>query len=88
VLPRWKLAVFVDGCFWHGCPQHGPKNFRGPNAERWEEKLTANRLRDIRNDAALREAGWGSVRIFECEIRDDPTAAAERVKLRATGPVT
>ncbi|WP_412544557.1 very short patch repair endonuclease [Longispora sp. K20-0274] len=80
VLPRWRLAVFVDGCFWHACPLHGPKVFRGPNAERWKDKLAMNQARDERNNQALREAGWNVVRVWECEVRLDVHAAAQRVE--------
>jgi DNA mismatch endonuclease, patch repair protein len=60
-----KVAVFVDGCFWHGCPVHGtsPK----ANAEWWEAKIDGNRLRDRDTDRRLREAGWQVVRIWEHE---------------------
>jgi DNA mismatch endonuclease (patch repair protein) len=46
VLPRHRPAVFVDGCYWHNCPEHGPRQFRGPNAEQWQAKLEANQARD------------------------------------------
>lgn len=75
-----RLAVFIDGCFWHSCPQHGPKAFRGPNADRWRQKLRDNQDRDRRNDAALQSAGWRVLRIWECEIRTDAAAAALRVE--------
>ncbi|MEY2878338.1 MAG: hypothetical protein RLZZ15_718 [Verrucomicrobiota bacterium] len=58
-----KLAVFVDGCFWHGCPAHGtrPKS----NARFWREKIAGNRARDRHVTRALRERGWRVVRIWE-----------------------
>lgn len=80
VLPRWGLAVFVDGCFWHGCPEHGAKEIRGPNADKWRQKLEANKARDRRNDAAAKQAGWRVLHIWECEVRKDPGAAAARVR--------
>lgn len=76
VLPRYRVAVFVDGCYWHGCPTHGPKAFRGPNAALWREKIETNKARDRRNTEATRAAGWTVVRIWECEIRSDVERAA------------
>ncbi|MFD0151637.1 very short patch repair endonuclease [Streptomyces sp. NPDC055721] len=69
-----KVAVFVDGCFWHGCPEHAtwPKR----NAEFWREKIEKNRARDANTDARLKEEGWLSVRVWEHE---SPDAAAARV---------
>jgi DNA mismatch endonuclease, patch repair protein len=66
-----KVAIFVDGCFWHQCPQHGtlPKL----NAEFWRTKLQSNVSRDRRVDAALREHGWLVVRCWEHESIDDAT---------------
>lgn len=58
-----RLAVFVDGCFWHGCPRHGTQP-RG-NAAFWRRKITGNRARDGRVDRALRRAGWRVLRIWE-----------------------
>lgn len=76
-----KVAVFVDGCFWHRCPEHGtiPKN----NREWWIEKLDANVERDRRSDRQLTDAGWLVLRIWEHE----PTTSAagtveEQVRLR------
>lgn len=83
VLPRWRLAVFVDGCFWHGCPQHSPQQFRGPNAELWQEKLDTNRRRDERNNRAVEQAGWRVLRIWECKVRRDVQAAARTVEQTA-----
>ncbi|MFF2222675.1 very short patch repair endonuclease [Streptomyces globisporus] len=79
VLPRYSVAVFVAGCFWHGCPSHGTRHFRGPNASRWEAKITTNMERDARNTAAARDAGWTVARIWECEVRDDAGRAAQRI---------
>jgi DNA mismatch endonuclease, patch repair protein len=60
-----KLAVFVDGCFWHGCPQHRTT----PRANRrfWLEKIAANRRRDARSARRIRSAGWTVIRVWEHE---------------------
>lgn len=79
VLPRFGVAVFVDGCFWHGCPTHGPKVFKGPNASLWREKIEANKARDLRNTEAAEASGWTVARIWECEIRSDVEQAAIRL---------
>jgi DNA mismatch endonuclease (patch repair protein) len=62
-----KIAVFVDGCFWHGCPKHStmPSN----NREFWEKKLITNKTRDKTVTRTLKEAGWVVVRIWEHELR-------------------
>jgi DNA mismatch endonuclease (patch repair protein) len=83
VLPRWRVAVFVDGCFWHGCPDHSPTEFKGPNAGKWKEKIETNRTRDRSNDALLADAGWRVLRIWECEIKRDLADVARRVELAA-----
>ena len=71
---RARVAVFVDGCFWHGCPRHGtwPK----ANAAWWRSKIEGNRLRDRNTDATLRLAGWTVLRFWE---HTDATVAARRV---------
>lgn len=71
---RHKVAVFVDGCFWHRCPQHGtvPVN----NQAWWETKLSANVERDERQSRALRATGWRVIRLWEHE---SPQSAADRV---------
>lgn len=66
VFPRLKLAVFVDGCFWHGCPQHGTKP-KG-NAAFWRRKFAANIARDRLVTRTLRRAGWRVLRIWEHEL--------------------
>jgi DNA mismatch endonuclease (patch repair protein) len=69
-----RLAVFVDGCFWHGCPEH----CRRPNSntDYWGPKLDRNLARDAATNAALAEAGWVVVRVWEHE---DPATVADRV---------
>jgi DNA mismatch endonuclease, patch repair protein len=69
-----QVAVFVDGCFWHGCPQHGTQS--RSNAQWWAEKIYANIKRDRDTDQRLSAAGWSVVRIWEHEAPDN---AAERV---------
>jgi DNA mismatch endonuclease (patch repair protein) len=77
--PRRKLAIFVDGCFWHLCPDHmtWPKN----NAAWWRRKLLANQRRDLETDALLQQAGWSALRIWEHE---DAEAAARRITAALT----
>lgn len=72
VFTKRKVAVFVDGCFWHVCPQHG----RQPttNAWYWTPKLQRNMDRDARANAALTEAGWDVVRIWEHESLESAIA--------------
>ena len=71
---RAKIAVFVDGCYWHACPVHGtaPK----ANREWWSDKLSVNVARDRDTDVRLQELGWTALRIWEHE---DPAHAAARV---------
>jgi len=63
-----KLAVYVDGCFWHGCPQHcrKPKT----NTEYWLPKLERNKHRDRRNRLKIRRAGWRVIRIWEHDLKN------------------
>jgi DNA mismatch endonuclease (patch repair protein) len=81
VLRRARLAVFVDGCFWHGCPTHGTKP--RSNSDYWAKKIGRNRDRDRRNDRALRAAEWTVVRIWE---HDDPSDAIARIVTALTTP--
>jgi DNA mismatch endonuclease, patch repair protein len=82
VFPRPKVAVFVDGCFWHACPEHGPKPKK--NVDYWGPKLQANRERDADTDARLTALGWKVVRVWEHEAVERAaarvaTAVAARV---------
>ena len=80
VFPGARIAVFVDGCFWHGCPEHvsWPKS----NTNFWREKIENNRLRDADTDKRLTALGWASVRIWEHENVD--SAADQIAALIAT----
>jgi DNA mismatch endonuclease (patch repair protein) len=71
-----RVAVFVDGCFWHSCPKHGDQP--RTNTAYWRPKLEANVARDRRVDRALQEGGWRVIRAWE---HDDPVVVAERVRL-------
>lgn len=75
VFTRTRVAVFVDGCFWHSCPLHAtsPK----ANGRWWQDKLEANVRRDRRNDDELRAAGWTVLRVWEHE---DVGQAADRIE--------
>lgn len=74
-----RLAVFVDGCFWHGCPLHStmPKN----NRDFWEPKLRRNRERDAASTRALVEHGWRVLRFWEHEIEASPSNCAQQVSV-------
>jgi DNA mismatch endonuclease (patch repair protein) len=74
VFPRERIAVFVDGCFWHVCPEHA--TWPRANGEWWRQKLEGNVARDRLTDARLRDLGWTVIRVWEHEASD---AAALRV---------
>lgn len=81
VFTRAKVATFVDGCFWHGCPQH--HTVAKTNADFWAAKVAGNRDRDERVNALLVDAGWTVLRFWEHE--DPSTVAAaivEAVRVR------
>ena len=69
-----KVAVFVDGCFWHGCPIHGTQ--AKANAEFWHLKIKQNQKRDADTTQRLEQAGWKVIRVWE---HDDPVEAAEKI---------
>lgn len=74
---RQQLAVFVDGCFWHGCPLHSviPRK----NVTYWAAKIARNKERDREHEIRLSEAGWDVIRVWE---HDDPAEAADRLEAR------
>lgn len=71
-----KVAVMVDGCFWHGCETHG-SHVPSVNVTYWSEKIRTNRERDTDTDRRLRSDGWQVFRVWE---HDDPAQAARRIK--------
>lgn len=64
-----RVAVFVDGCFWHGCPRH----YKRPhtNADFWQDKVEQNARRDAEDTARLRQAGWEVLRFWGCDIKEN-----------------
>lgn len=80
VFPRTRIAVFVDGCFWHGCPEHTRPS--RANARWWTAKLQGNVARDRETDARLVDAGWWVVRIWEHEPVEEAAARVEAVLRR------
>jgi DNA mismatch endonuclease (patch repair protein) len=79
VFPGAKVCLFIDGCFWHGCPRHFglPKT----NSAWWGEKIAANRARDARQSRLLRRRGWRVLRVWEHQMRPESVA---QVVARAT----
>jgi DNA mismatch endonuclease (patch repair protein) len=76
-VPSRKIAVFIDGCFWHGCP----KCFRAPasNKRYWNLKIERNVRRDKAVNRSLKSHGWRVIRAWEHEIKDNPEAVLKRV---------
>ena len=77
VLRKTKIAVFVDGCYWHGCPEHHTQP--ATNSEYWADKIARNVERDAETTDRLREAGWTVLRFWEHE---DPEAVADQVQAK------
>jgi len=80
VFTKARVAVFLDGCFWHGCPEH--HTVAATNASFWAEKVESTRLRDRETDRRLADAGWTSIRVWEHE---DPAEAAQRIQAVVRG---
>jgi DNA mismatch endonuclease (patch repair protein) len=80
-----KVAVYIDGCFWHGCPEHfiSPKN----NAAWWQEKIDANKRRDERVRHALAERGWTILSFWEHESPPDVAAKVLAALPRRKRPI-
>ncbi|MCB9797098.1 MAG: very short patch repair endonuclease [Alphaproteobacteria bacterium] len=78
VFPGPRLAVFIDGCFWHGCPAH----YSRPQTREafWAQKLAANVERDRRQTLALEALGWRVLRVWEHEVYEDPEGVLARVR--------
>ena len=87
VFPRYRVAVFVHGCFWHG---HDCKRGMRPttNTDFWNSKLNRNLARDRKNLELLRLAGWEPVIIWECRLQSDTTALLERLSYQRSRELT
>jgi DNA mismatch endonuclease, patch repair protein len=75
--PAARLALFIDGCFWHGCPSH--YTLPATNSDFWRAKLERNRSRDNRVDSELRAMGWRVVRLWEHQIETNLPKVATRI---------
>lgn len=84
VFPRTRIAVFVDGCFWHGCPERAswPKS----NAQFWRDKIEANRARDADTDRRLSASGWCVIRVWAHERVGEVAERIETVLRGGGGP--
>jgi DNA mismatch endonuclease, patch repair protein len=74
-----RVLVFVDGCFWHGCPRHYTQPVE--NAAFWRAKLEKNRARDQRNNQTLEAKGWRVLRFWECEVEKEIERVVARIHL-------
>ena len=77
VFPTQRVAVFVDGCFWHCCPDHGTRPKK--NGDWWNTKLDRNIERDLRNNDALVAAGWSVLRVWEHQPVDEAASLVQSV---------
>jgi DNA mismatch endonuclease (patch repair protein) len=78
VFLKSRTAIFVDGCFWHGCPKHATKPAN--NRAFWRRKLAGNKTRDRVVNRALRRASWRVLRIWECDLAKHPEACVRRIQ--------
>lgn len=77
VFPSQRLAVFIDGCFWHGCRWHCRRP--SSNVRYWRRKISGNQARDKKTARQLRAAGWRVARVWEHSIKKDPIKVIERI---------
>ena len=85
VFTRARVAVYIDGCFWHGCPEHGREAFNH-NANYWPTKIASNMARDLDTNARLRAAGWTVLRFWEHQEADVVAHAIIDVIMADRGP--
>lgn len=81
VFPKAKLAIFVDGCFWHG---HNCKRNLTPkrNAALWTDKISRNKARDVKLTASLRRQHWDVIRLWECNLNRNPQRALSQIRTK------
>lgn len=89
VLPKYRVVIFIDGCFWHGHEDCKYSRLPKTNIKFWKAKIETNKTRDIKNENALIAAGWHVIRLWECEIRHKATRAEllENLYERITGSI-
>jgi DNA mismatch endonuclease (patch repair protein) len=78
IFSKQRLAIFVDGCFWHGCSEH--YQLPETNSEFWNNKIKKNVERDKRNDFILRDMGWNIIRIWEHELKNNLDGCLKNIK--------
>lgn len=78
VFSNQKLAIFVDGCFWHGCPKCNLQ--ARTNANFWREKIATNKKRDKKVKRELSERGWQVFRVWEHDIKNHPTRVLKKIE--------
>lgn len=88
VLPKYRTAIFVHGCFWHRHPGCRYTTTPASNVERWNEKFRANTERDARKHAELEAAGWRVIVVWECELRGAAQERLERLRDEIVLPLT
>ncbi len=77
--PGRKIAIFINGCFWHRCPHCKPHMPRS-NTEYWERKFSKNKERDKKNERVLKEAGWQVLVIWECQLKENLEKCIQQVR--------
>jgi DNA mismatch endonuclease (patch repair protein) len=77
--PKNRVAVFVDGCFWHGCPRHA--SFPATRRDFWLKKFAANKARDRRVNRELRKRGWRVLRLWEHELSKLGMVSLRRIQI-------
>lgn len=80
--PKQRLAIFVDGCFWHGCAKHC--RMPASNKKYWTAKIERNMRRDRATRILLRQKGWQVLRIWEHELKSRPTSILARIQKKLT----
>ncbi len=81
VFPKQRIALFIDGCFWHGCPKPKHSNLPKNNQEFWAKKLRGNKDRDKLVSRGLKKAGWKVIRVWEHELKVPEKVVAKLSRL-------
>ena len=77
VFPSYGIAVFIDGCFWHGCHRH--YKMPASNVNYWKQKISGNKRRDKKIERHLKKAGWKVIRIWEHDVKKNPEKIVDRI---------